>query len=89
MAQDHLFKVKKYAEEHFAEPKWHKYKAILLSSFQMLADNPELGRPYDEIHHNSLYFPVGKHIAYYTKETAFILIVAVLGRSQIPQRHLK
>ncbi|MCX9660998.1 type II toxin-antitoxin system RelE/ParE family toxin, partial [Vibrio cholerae] len=35
------------------------------------------------------YFPVGKHMAYYTKEANFILIVAVLGQSQLPQKHLK
>ncbi|TLE26671.1 type II toxin-antitoxin system RelE/ParE family toxin, partial [Vibrio cholerae] len=32
---------------------------------------------------------VGKHMAYYTKEADFILIVAVLGQSQLPQKHLK
>ncbi|MBU2320952.1 MAG: type II toxin-antitoxin system RelE/ParE family toxin, partial [Gammaproteobacteria bacterium] len=40
-------------------------------------------------HHNGFYFPVGKHVAYYIKETDSILIVAVLGRSQLPQKHLR
>lgn len=89
LAQDHLLKIKSYTVEHFAEPQWRKYKATLLSGFQTLADNPELGMRCDDIHHNGFYFPVGKHVAYYIKETDSILIVAVLGRSQLPQKHLK
>ncbi|ENL5094540.1 type II toxin-antitoxin system RelE/ParE family toxin, partial [Vibrio vulnificus] len=28
------------------------------------------------------------HTAYFTKEDGFILVVAVLGQSQLPQNHL-
>ncbi|EKO3874778.1 type II toxin-antitoxin system RelE/ParE family toxin [Vibrio metschnikovii] len=55
----------------------------------MLADNPDLGRSCHEIYNNGFYFPIGKHTAYFTKEENFILIVAVLGQSQLPQNHLK
>ncbi|HAS6021807.1 TPA: type II toxin-antitoxin system RelE/ParE family toxin [Vibrio vulnificus] len=55
----------------------------------MLADNPGLGRSCDEIYPNGFYFPIGKHTAYFTKEDGFILVVAVLGQSQLPQNHLK
>ncbi len=34
-------------------------------------------------------FRLEKHTAYFTKEENFILIVAVLGQSQLPQNHLK
>ncbi|NMT56537.1 type II toxin-antitoxin system RelE/ParE family toxin, partial [Vibrio parahaemolyticus] len=56
-------------------------KDTLLSGFQMLADNPGLGRSCDEIYPNGFYFPIGKHTAYFTKEDDFILVVAVLGQS--------
>ncbi|EEX92161.1 plasmid stabilization system protein ParE [Vibrio orientalis CIP 102891 = ATCC 33934] len=55
----------------------------------MLADNPAVGRSCDELYPSGFYFPVGKHTAYFTKEDGFILIVAVLGQSQLPQNHLK
>jgi toxin ParE1/3/4 len=55
----------------------------------MLADNPAVGRNCDELYPGGFYFPVGKHTAYFTKEDGFILIVAVLGQSQLPQNHLK
>ncbi|AXY01212.1 MULTISPECIES: type II toxin-antitoxin system RelE/ParE family toxin [Vibrio] len=89
LAQSHLRKVKNYTVENFSELQWRNYKDTLLSGFQMLADNPGLGRSCDEIYPNGFYFPIGKHTAYFTKEHDFILVVAVLGQSQLPQNHLK
>ena len=54
----------------------------------MLADNPAVGRSCDEIYPGGFYFPVAKHAAYFTKEDGFILVVAVLSQSQLPQNYL-
>lgn|SRR5690554_3264256 len=89
LAQDHLLKIKSYTIEEFSDAQWHKYKSNLLSGFQTLAENPGLGRSCDDIYGNGLYFPVEKHVAYYTKEDGFILIVAILGRYQLPKKHLQ
>ncbi|MFT6530388.1 MAG: toxin ParE1/3/4 [Psychrosphaera sp.] len=89
LAQSHLRKIKTYTVENYSELQWYNYKNTLLSVFQMLADNPVVGRSCDEIYPNGFYFPVGKHTAYFTKEDNFILIVAVLGQSQLPQNHVK
>ncbi|MGL1115700.1 type II toxin-antitoxin system RelE/ParE family toxin [Vibrio vulnificus] len=89
LAQSHLRKAKNYTVENFSELQWRNYKDTLLSGFQMLADNPGLGRCCDEVYPNGFYFPIGKHTAYFTKEDGFILVVAVLGQSQLPQNHLK
>ncbi|CCQ10994.1 ParE toxin protein [Pseudoalteromonas luteoviolacea B = ATCC 29581] len=61
----------------------------MITGFQLLADNPGLGRSCADIYPDGFYFPVGKHVTYFTKENNFILIVAVLGQSQLPQNHLK
>jgi toxin ParE1/3/4 len=63
---------------------WRSYKDTLLTGFQMLADNPAVGRGCDEIYPSGF----GKHTAYFTKEDGFILVVAVLGQSQLLQNHL-
>lgn len=89
LAQIHLRKIKNYTIENFSDTQWQKYKDSLLSGFQMLAENPELSRSCDEIYNGGFYFSIGKHTAYFTKENGFILIVAVLGQSQLPQKHLK
>ncbi|MGJ8679506.1 type II toxin-antitoxin system RelE/ParE family toxin [Paraglaciecola sp.] len=88
LAQEHLRKVKANRIENFSEPQWQAYKATLLSGFQLLADNPSVGRLCFEIYANGFYFPVGKHMAYFTKEKGVILIVAVLNQSQLPQNYL-
>ncbi|MBJ7539010.1 type II toxin-antitoxin system RelE/ParE family toxin [Marinomonas transparens] len=88
LAQEHLLKIKSYTVENYSDAQWQKYKTTLLSGFQNLANNEGLGRSCDDIYQKGFYFPVGKHVAYYTKEKDFILIVAVLGQSQLPQKHL-
>lgn len=84
LAQDHLRKIKSYTVNNFSEMQWYSYRYTL----QMLADTPAAGRPCDDIYPNGFYFPVGKHTAYFTKENGFILVVAVLSQSQLPQNHL-
>lgn len=88
LALTHLQKIKSYTVNNFSETQWRSYKGTLLTGFQMLADNPTVGRSCDDIYPNGLYFPVGKHTAYFTKEDGFILVVAVLSQSQLPQNHL-
>lgn len=89
LAQSHLRKIKSYSIEHYSETQWHKYKDTLLTGFQMLADNPTAGKSCDDIYPNGFYFPVGKHTAYFTIEDGFILVVAVLSQSQLPEKHLR
>jgi toxin ParE1/3/4 len=89
LAQAHLLKIKNYTTENFSEVQWQKYKQSLLTGLQMLADNPGLGRSCDDIYPNGFYSHISKHTAYFTKETDFILIVAILSQPQLPKNHLK
>lgn len=89
LAQSHLHKIKSYTVEDFSEYQWNSYRERLLTAFQMLADTPAVGRNCDELSPGGFYFPVGKHTAYFTKKDGYILIVAVLSQSQLPQNHLK
>lgn len=88
LAQAHIRKIKNYTVNNFSETQWRTYKDTLLSGLQMPADNPAAGRSCNEISPSGFYFPIGKHTAYFTKEDGFILVVAVLGQSQLPQNHL-
>ncbi|MGO2510016.1 MAG: type II toxin-antitoxin system RelE/ParE family toxin [Vibrio hibernica] len=89
LAQTHLHKIKNYTVRNFSEMQWNAYKDTLLTRFQMLADNPSVGRSCNNLYQNGFYFPIGKHTAYFTREDGFILVVAVLGQSQLPQNHLR
>lgn len=88
LAQPHLRKIKNYTVNNFSASQWMSYKDTLLNGFQMLAENPAVGCSCDDVYPSGFYFPVGKHTAYVTKEDGFILVVAVLGQSQLPQNHL-
>jgi len=89
LAQAHLQNIKHYTVANFSELQWLSYREILLNGFEMLADNPAVARSCHDLYPGGYYFPVGKHTAYFTKEDGFILVVAVLGQSQLPQKHLK
>ncbi|MUK49954.1 type II toxin-antitoxin system RelE/ParE family toxin [Aliivibrio fischeri] len=89
LAQVHLHKIKNYTVTNFSQMQWNNYKDILLNGFQMLADNPNVGKSCNELYENGFYFPVGKHTAYFTKEDDFILVVAVLSQTQLPQNHFR
>lgn len=89
LAQAHLHKIKNYTVTNFSEMQWQNYRDALLTGFQMLADNSAVGRNCNGLYPSGFYFPVGKHTAYFTKEDGFILVVAILVQSQLPQNHLK
>ena len=89
LAQAHLQGIKTYTVENYSDAQWQKYKTTLLNALQLLAESPDVGRSCADIYPNGYFFPVGKHMAYFTKEADFILIVAILGQPQLPQNHLK
>ncbi|WP_070972197.1 type II toxin-antitoxin system RelE/ParE family toxin [Vibrio sonorensis] len=88
LAQSHLRKIRNYTVDNFSQSQWRAYKDTLTSGLQMLADNPDLGKSCHAIYPNGFYFPIGKHTVFFTKNKKHILIVAVLGQSQLPQKHL-
>lgn len=89
LAQEHVLHIKSYSISHFSELQWLKYKESLLNGFQVLADNPDIGIKCEDIAPNGFYFPIAQHMAYFTKEPDHIVIVALLGKTQLPERHLK
>lgn len=55
LAQTHLRKIKSYTVNNFSEMQWRSYKDTLLTGFQMLADNPAVGRRCDEIYLSGIF----------------------------------
>ena len=83
------YKLSNLAQAHLQGIKTYTVETTLLNALQLLAESPDVGRSCADIYPNGYYFPVGKHMAYFTKEADFILIVAILGQPQLPQNHLK
>jgi toxin ParE1/3/4 len=61
----------------------------MLASFedcrQLLADNPALGRPCDEIRPGLRRMEQGKHVVFYREEQGGVLISPILHQRRLPE----
>lgn len=64
-AVEDLSKIWEYTYEVWSESQADKYYELLISSFQEIVQNPELGKNYTEIDSAILGLRVGKHIVFY------------------------
>jgi len=68
-----------YTIKTWSETQADKYYFMLLESCKTLADNPELGKHYDQISDNLKGFRAGRHVIFYQKhESGSILIIRIL-----------
>ncbi len=54
---------------------------------QRLADNPALGRPFDEVRPGLRRLEHGKHVVFYHQERGGILVSRILHQRMLPDRH--
>lgn len=64
-AVEDLSKIWEYTYEVWSESQADKYYELLISSFEEIVQNPELGKNYAEIDSTILGLRVGKHIVFY------------------------
>lgn len=68
-----------YTIKKWSEAQADKYYFMLIDSCKTLADDPELGKVYDEIYDNLKGFRTGRHVIFYNKHEAdSILIIRIL-----------
>jgi toxin ParE1/3/4 len=63
-----------------------RYIRQLEDCCQLLADNPTLGRPCDEIRPELRRLKKGKHVVFFRKELGGILISRILHQSMLPEK---
>ena len=63
-----------------------RYIRQLEDCCQLLADNPALGRPCDEIRPGLRRTKQGKHVVFYREEPGGILICRILHQSMLPEK---
>ena len=64
-----------------------QYLDELESCFQMLADNPQLGRVCDDVRPGLRRFEHGRHIVFYRARAGGILISRILHERMLPDKH--
>ena len=64
-AAEDLSKIWSYTYEVWSENQADKYYELLIEAFGEIAENPALGKSYEEISKEILGFKAGKHIIFY------------------------
>ena len=88
-AKSDLIKIAKYTQSTWGQAQRNDYLKLLDSSFQLLADEPEIGLQCDYIREGYSKYPQASHVIYYKehKENQ-ILIVRILHKSMDVNRAL-
>lgn len=88
LARDDLEAIWHYTVEQWGAEQAESYLALLLACFGELSENPEIGRPRDEILPDLRSFPQGRHVIFYEIGSKAIEIVGIVHQSADVNRHL-
>jgi toxin ParE1/3/4 len=85
-AQTDIDLIAAYTTETWGWQQTDRYLSQLEDSFQLLADNPRMGRPCDAISAGLRRHEVGKHVIYYRLKPGGIRVVRILHQQMIPTK---
>lgn len=78
-ALDDLSSIQQYTYEMFGENQLHQYEKMLMNTFQLMQENPEIGRIHHKRFDDSLRAIVsGQHTIFYRIKTNTIRVVRIL-----------
>ena len=86
-AEADLFNIGIYTFRTWGEAQTDRYLRQLENCCQLIADNPALGRPCDEIRPGLRRMEQGKHVVFYREDPGGILISRILHQRMLPERH--
>jgi toxin ParE1/3/4 len=86
LAETDLKSIVRYTLKTWGRAQTIRYRQGLQECFQLLADNPSIGRNCDSIHLGLRRFEVGKHVVFYRLNPGGIRIVRVLHQQMIPAK---
>jgi toxin ParE1/3/4 len=87
LAEADLLSIGDYTIRTWGEAQADRYIAELEDCCRRLAGNPGLGRSCDHIRPGLRRMECGRHVVFYRQEAGGILIVRLLHRSMLPERH--
>jgi len=88
-AKTDLIKIAKYTQKSWGQAQRNDYLKVLDSSFQLLADDPEIGLRCDYIREGYSKYPQASHVIYYKdRKENQIMIVRILHKSMDVSRAL-
>ena len=66
----------------------NQYLAKLEDGFDLLAQNPSIGRSCDSIRAGLRRFEIGRHVVFYLPESDGVLVVRVLHQQMLPNKYV-
>jgi toxin ParE1/3/4 len=87
-AEKDLMDICGYTLRTWGEGQASKYIDGLETCCQRVADDPGLGRACDDIRPGLRRMEQGQHVIFYRQEPAGIVILRILHRRMLPERHL-
>lgn len=87
-ATQDLINIRHYTLENWGQVQSIKYLQELEQTFELLAQQPKLGRPQPKLNEKAFNFQHAQHVIYYQANTAEIIIFAVLHQRMLPTLHL-
>ena len=86
-AEADLLSIADYTLRTWGEAQADRYIGELETCCQMLADNPRLGRPCDEVRPGLRRMEHGKHVVFYRlQKPGGIIVVCILHQRMLPER---
>lgn len=85
-AESDLKSIVRYTMKTWGRDQTLRYTRDLRDCFQLLAENPTLGRRCDSIRPGLRRFEIGKHVVFYMADSATVLIVRVFHQQMIPAK---
>ena len=86
-AEADLIEIGEYTLRAWGEDQTIRYIDDLETCCQQLADNPELGRPCDNIRPGLRRMKQGQHVIFYRQKPRGILVSRILHQRMLPERH--
>ena len=81
-----MYNIGLYTLRTWGEAQTDRYICQLEDCCQLIADNPALGRPCDQIRPGLRRMEQGNHVVFYREEPAGILISRILHRRMLPDK---
>jgi toxin ParE1/3/4 len=88
LAETDLKSIVRYTLKTWGRAQTIRDRQGLQDCFQLLADNPSIGRNCDSIHPGLRRFEHGKHVVFYLAQPDALFIVRVLHQQMIPAKPL-
>ena len=86
-AESDLLNICNYTLRTWGKAQAARYLGEVEACCQMLAKNPALGRPCDDIRAGLRRLEHGKHVVFYRRELGGILVSRILHQRMLPDRH--